>query len=452
MIGLLSADLSYTIGVEEISGDASDVKKHVPKHSRLYPVVGRLFKADVPFQDSHSMDIQSESNSVTKFEEASPEKQSNGFYFAEKDDEPIKIQQSFNAGELKENNSVKKVNDFDNNGNKETERILRRSGRSKGIIVNGIKLETDYYQDKIKKHQYEIRKKGVTRSNVKQKRMKRSEEYLKQTSNVHHGSESYRANMTKTQSTNEDIVNNNTHIKVTDDYSRLNRKDYAQKVLQKKVEALFDIESDKNSGLSDEEIEKSKLLRKQLLNFYIKGKQKKNAFSSLHNRSIQGGDEETHNQQVKDGKVVSPFDRMNINFLIDEIVDEVFGEENPNANESDGNADAEGRSRRKRLRRLAIPLLLALKIKTAILLPVIFGIVTLIAFKGLWAGMTSLGVVAILGLKSLIGQTKIYEVRAPHHYHYPPSPYGLSEIQYHHGFPEYWSRREDSYKPAGGWR
>ncbi|MGP1956156.1 MAG: hypothetical protein ACTS8W_05280 [Arsenophonus sp. NC-PY1-MAG3] len=87
--------------------------------------------------------------------------------------------------------------------------------------------------------------------------------------------------------------------------------------------------------------------------------------------------------------------------------------------------------------------------KTAILVPLLFGIVTLIAFKGLWAGVTALGISAALGLKALINNSSkvLYEVRSPHYYHYAPAEYAASE---------YWSRRtgDDPYRPyrSTGWR
>lgn len=98
----------------------------------------------------------------------------------------------------------------------------------------------------------------------------------------------------------------------------------------------------------------------------------------------------------------------------------------------------EGRSRRP-LKKLALPLLLALKLKTAILLPLILGLVALISFKGLWSGVTALGIAAALGLKALVaGSTKVLVHNPPpppsHFHHFPP-----------HEITEYWSRRGDDY-------
>lgn len=79
------------------------------------------------------------------------------------------------------------------------------------------------------------------------------------------------------------------------------------------------------------------------------------------------------------------------------------------------------------------------------MLPIILGLISLVAFKGLWSGLTALGVAAALGLKALVssGAPRVV-VQAPPppppHYHHPPP----------HEYAEYWSRRDDftDYRPS----
>ncbi|XP_074031316.1 DUF1676 domain-containing protein Osi15 isoform X2 [Leptinotarsa decemlineata] len=72
----------------------------------------------------------------------------------------------------------------------------------------------------------------------------------------------------------------------------------------------------------------------------------------------------------------------------------------------------EGRS--KRLRKIILPILLLLKLKAAIIIPIILSFISLVAFKGLGVGITALAIAGATGLKSLLehhGPSKIsYEV------------------------------------------
>jgi hypothetical protein len=58
-------------------------------------------------------------------------------------------------------------------------------------------------------------------------------------------------------------------------------------------------------------------------------------------------------------------------------------------------------SGRGRLKRLILPFLLFLKLNFAVLVPIAISIATLLAFKGLWAGLSALLVTGALGLKAL---------------------------------------------------
>ncbi|XP_014254104.1 uncharacterized protein LOC106669275 [Cimex lectularius] len=79
----------------------------------------------------------------------------------------------------------------------------------------------------------------------------------------------------------------------------------------------------------------------------------------------------------------------------------------------------EGRGRLKKglLRRLALPLLLLLKLKAGVTVPALFGIVALVAFKGLWSGMTALAVAAALAVRGLIPPPRIVQLPPAHPHH-----------------------------------
>lgn len=102
---------------------------------------------------------------------------------------------------------------------------------------------------------------------------------------------------------------------------------------------------------------------------------------------------------------------------------------------------------RGRLRKLLLPLILGMKLKFAILLPIFISVIALISFKGLWAGLAAMLVSAALGLKALIvpeggngahnsPSTKFsFGVIKPHHLF----DYGWHHHHPHHHDP-YWSR------------
>jgi hypothetical protein len=58
-------------------------------------------------------------------------------------------------------------------------------------------------------------------------------------------------------------------------------------------------------------------------------------------------------------------------------------------------------SGRGKLKRLILPFMLFLKLNFATLVPIAISVVTLLAFKGLWAGLSALMVTGVLGLKAL---------------------------------------------------
>jgi hypothetical protein len=58
-------------------------------------------------------------------------------------------------------------------------------------------------------------------------------------------------------------------------------------------------------------------------------------------------------------------------------------------------------SGRGKLKRLILPFILFLKLNFATLVPIAISVVTLLAFKGLWAGLSALMVTGVLGLKAL---------------------------------------------------
>ncbi|XP_054290600.1 uncharacterized protein LOC129005664 [Macrosteles quadrilineatus] len=115
--------------------------------------------------------------------------------------------------------------------------------------------------------------------------------------------------------------------------------------------------------------------------------------------------------------------------------------------EDEGNTTSglqeEGRSRRP-FKKLAFPLLLALKLKTAIMVPLVLGFIGLISFKGLWSGLTALAIAAALGLKALVtgggARVLVHSLPPPpppaHVHHLPPPA-----VEY----AEYWSRRNDDH-------
>ncbi|CAH1154264.1 unnamed protein product [Phaedon cochleariae] len=69
-------------------------------------------------------------------------------------------------------------------------------------------------------------------------------------------------------------------------------------------------------------------------------------------------------------------------------------------------------SRTRKLRRLILPILLLLKLKAAIIFPLLLSAVALVAFKGLGVGVAALAIAAATALKSLL---------EGHHVHSPVS-------------------------------
>ncbi|XP_055300440.1 uncharacterized protein LOC129567501 [Sitodiplosis mosellana] len=94
---------------------------------------------------------------------------------------------------------------------------------------------------------------------------------------------------------------------------------------------------------------------------------------------------------------------------LEDVSDSMFGGEN------DVN---EARGKKKKAAKIIGPLLLALGLKAAALLPLVLGAIALIAGKALLVGKIALVLSAIIGLKKLLSQEKhvTYEVVAhPHH-------------------------------------
>uniref|UniRef100_A0A182MQX5 Uncharacterized protein n=1 Tax=Anopheles culicifacies TaxID=139723 RepID=A0A182MQX5_9DIPT len=86
--------------------------------------------------------------------------------------------------------------------------------------------------------------------------------------------------------------------------------------------------------------------------------------------------------------------------------------------ESEGPAGGEARGKKKKAAKILGPLLLAVALKAAALLPLLLGAIALIAGKALLIGKIALVLSAIIGLKKLLSQEKhvTYEVVAhPHH-------------------------------------
>jgi len=78
----------------------------------------------------------------------------------------------------------------------------------------------------------------------------------------------------------------------------------------------------------------------------------------------------------------------------------------------------ESRGKKKKAARILLPLLMALKLKAAALIPLALGAIALIAGKALVIGKIALVLAAIIGLKKLLGNQKsvTYEIVShPHH-------------------------------------
>lgn len=98
---------------------------------------------------------------------------------------------------------------------------------------------------------------------------------------------------------------------------------------------------------------------------------------------------------------------------LEDVSENLFGNDDIGANEVN-----EARGKKKKAAKILGPLLLALGLKAAALLPLILGAIALIAGKALLVGKIALVLSAIIGLKKLLSQEKhvTYEVVAhPHH-------------------------------------
>lgn len=94
----------------------------------------------------------------------------------------------------------------------------------------------------------------------------------------------------------------------------------------------------------------------------------------------------------------------------EDVSDNLFGEESGEVSEA--------RGKKKKAAKILGPLLLALGLKAAALLPLLLGAIALIAGKALLIGKIALVLSAVIGLKKLLSQEKhvTYEVVAhPHH-------------------------------------
>lgn len=95
---------------------------------------------------------------------------------------------------------------------------------------------------------------------------------------------------------------------------------------------------------------------------------------------------------------------------LEDVSDGLFGD--------DANEVSEARGKKKKAAKIIGPLLLAIGLKAAALLPLVLGAIALIAGKALLVGKIALVLSAVIGLKKLLSQEKhvTYEVVAhPHH-------------------------------------
>lgn len=119
---------------------------------------------------------------------------------------------------------------------------------------------------------------------------------------------------------------------------------------------------------------------------------------------------QTHTIKVdlKGGDIVNAVSQTGRAF--EDISDNLFGD--------DQSSVSEARGKKKKAAKILGPLMLALGLKAAALLPLILGAIALIAGKALLIGKIALVLSAVIGLKKLLSQEKhvTYEVVAhPHH-------------------------------------
>nr|XP_031847364.1 uncharacterized protein LOC116433428 [Nomia melanderi] len=95
---------------------------------------------------------------------------------------------------------------------------------------------------------------------------------------------------------------------------------------------------------------------------------------------------------------------------------------------------------RTKLKRIVLPLLLLLKLKAIIVLPIVIGLIGLIGIKGLGAGLMSLLLSGAVALKALLTPPPSYPPRVT---------YGIVKPEVHH---EHWHRsQEEVNQPYRGW-
>lgn len=98
-------------------------------------------------------------------------------------------------------------------------------------------------------------------------------------------------------------------------------------------------------------------------------------------------------------------------------------------------------SGRTKLKKMIVPILLALKLKAIIVLPIVLTLIGMIGIKGLGAGLMALLLSGAVALKALL--------HSPHHYPSRVSYGVVKPYEYHH---EHWHRsQEDVAEPYAGW-
>ncbi|XP_017891461.1 uncharacterized protein LOC108631807 [Ceratina calcarata] len=95
---------------------------------------------------------------------------------------------------------------------------------------------------------------------------------------------------------------------------------------------------------------------------------------------------------------------------------------------------------RTKLKKMVLPLLLALKLKALIVLPIVITLIGLIGIKGLGAGLLSLLLSGAVALKALLTPPPPYPARVT---------YGIVKPEVHH---DHWHRsQEEANQPYRGW-
>ncbi|KAK1122772.1 hypothetical protein K0M31_009214 [Melipona bicolor] len=95
---------------------------------------------------------------------------------------------------------------------------------------------------------------------------------------------------------------------------------------------------------------------------------------------------------------------------------------------------------RTKLKKIALPILLALKLKALIVLPIVITLIGLVGIKGLGAGLLSLLLSGAVALKALLTPPPSYPARVT---------YGIVKPEIHH---DHWHRsQEEVNQPYRGW-